>query len=81
MMVIKESISRTRPDVVREVYRLLKQSAADAPAAKHPDALRFGTEAVRQSLETFIGYAERQGLLPRPFTVEKLFDEVTRSLD
>jgi 4,5-dihydroxyphthalate decarboxylase len=81
MMVIKESISRTRPDVVREVYRLLKQSAADAPATKHPDALQFGTEAVRPSLETFIGYAERQALLPRPFAVEELFDEVTRSLD
>ena len=34
MMVIKESLTQTRPDVVREVYRLLKESAAAAPAKK-----------------------------------------------
>ena len=81
MMVIKEAISRTRPDVVREAYRLLKQSAAAAQSTKQPGAVRFGVAAVRQSLETMIGYSERQGLLPRHFTVDELFDDVTRGLD
>src|SRR5579872_365406 len=81
MMVIKTAISRTRPDVVREVYRLLKQSAAADTSTKQPGALRFGLAAVRQSLETMIEYSERQGLLPRHLTVEELFDEVTRGLD
>jgi 4,5-dihydroxyphthalate decarboxylase len=81
MMVIKEAISRTRPDVVREAYRLLKQSAAAAPSTKQPGALRFGVAAVRQSLETMMRYSERQGLLPRHFTVDELFDDVTRGLD
>lgn len=81
MMVIKAAISRTRPDVVREVYRLLKQSAAAVPATKQAGALRFGVAAVRQSLETMIEYSERQGLLPRHLTVEELFDDVTRGLD
>jgi 4,5-dihydroxyphthalate decarboxylase len=80
MMIIRESISQTRPDVVREVYRLLKESAG-AAASKRPGALRFGVEAVRPSLETMIRYSERQGLLPRRFTVDELFDDVTRSLD
>ncbi len=81
MMVIKTAISRTRPDVVREVYRLLKQSAAADTSTKQPGALRFGLAAVRQSLETMIEYSERQGLLPRHLTVEELFDDVTRGLD
>lgn len=77
MTVIRESIMATRPDVVREVYRLLKESAA----ASTKDPLRFGVEAVRKSLETMIRYAEEQGLIPRRFSVEELFNDVTRALD
>lgn len=80
MMVIRESITEARPDVVREVYRLLKQSAAAAPA-KRPGGLRFGVEAARKSLETIIRYSERQGLIPRRFSVDELFNDVTRALD
>ena len=80
MMVIKESIAKDRPDVVREVYRMLKQSTAAGPS-KIAEALRFGVEAVRKSLETIIQYSERQRLIPRRFSVDELFDDVTRSLD
>jgi 4,5-dihydroxyphthalate decarboxylase len=80
MMVVKESITESRPDVIREVYRLIRESAAAAPPSKNPGALRFGVEAVRKSLETIINYSERQGLIPRRFTVDELFSDVTRSL-
>ena len=80
MMVIRESITRDRTDVVREVYRLLKESTAAGPS-KGMGALRFGVEAVRKSLETIIQYAESQCLIPRRFSVDELFDDVTRSLD
>ena len=80
MMVIKESIAKDRPDVVREVYRMLKQSTAAGPS-KIAEALRFGVEAVRKSLETIIQYSERQRLIPRRFSVDELFDDVTLSLD
>jgi 4,5-dihydroxyphthalate decarboxylase len=80
MMVIKESITETRPDVVREVYRMLKKSTAAGPT-KGTGVLRFGVEAVRLSLETIIQYSECQGLIPRRFSVDELFDDVTRSLD
>jgi 4,5-dihydroxyphthalate decarboxylase len=79
MMVIKESITQTRPDVVREIYRLLKESAAASPAKKTA-VPRFGVEAVRKSLETIIQYAEWQSLIPRRFSVDELFDDVTHSL-
>jgi 4,5-dihydroxyphthalate decarboxylase len=80
MMVIKESIARARPDVVTEVYSMLKQSAAAGPL-KNPGVLRFGVEAVRKSLEAIIQYSERQGLIPRRLSVDELFNDVTRSLD
>jgi 4,5-dihydroxyphthalate decarboxylase len=79
MMVIEESVTQSRPDVVREVYRLLKESAAAAPS-RTPGALRFGVEALRQPLETIIDYSARQALIPRRFSVEELFNDVTRSL-
>jgi len=79
MMVIKESITQTHSDVVREIYRLLKESAATAPA-KEPAVQRFGVEAARKSLETIIQYAESQSLIPRRFSVDELFNDMTRSL-
>jgi 4,5-dihydroxyphthalate decarboxylase len=79
MMVIKESITQTRPAVVREVYRLLKESAAAAPSGEQT-VLRFGVEAARKSLETIIQYAEWQRLIPRRFSVDELFNDMTRSL-
>jgi len=79
MMVIRESLTRTRPDIVREVYRMLKESAA--ASAKSPVPLRFGVEAVRTSLETIIGYSVEQGLIPRRFSVDELFNDVTSLLD
>jgi len=80
MMVIKESITEARPDIVREVYRMLKESTAAGPS-KGNGALRYGVEAVRKSLETIIQYSECQGLIPRRFSVDELFNGVTRALD
>ena len=59
---------------------MLKESAAAGPS-KQAGALRFGVEAVRKSLETIIRYSECQGLIPRRFSVDELFNDVTRSLD
>ncbi len=78
MMVVKESVTQSRPDVVREVYRLLQESGNAAPSKKN--GIRFGVEAVRGSLETIIRYSERQGLIPRRFEIDELFNDVTRSL-
>jgi 4,5-dihydroxyphthalate decarboxylase len=80
MMVVRESITQARPDVVREVYRMLKESSAACPS-KSSGVSRFGVEAVRKSLETIIRYSERQGLIPRRLSVDELFNDVTRSFD
>ena len=78
MVVIRESFVKTRPDVVREVYRLFAESRAAAPWTGEPilDPLRFGIEANRKALEVIIGYAYSQKLIPRRYTVDELFADV-----
>lgn len=84
MMVVRDSISTSRPDVVGEVYRMLLESrrAAQPPVADNGllDPWRFGIEANRKSLEIVIDYSFRQKLIPRKFSVDELFDDVTRVL-
>jgi 4,5-dihydroxyphthalate decarboxylase len=76
MVVVSEELSTTHPDVVREVFRLLQQSAACAPAASP----RFSADEMRRSLEMIIRYTAQQGLIPRKFAVDELFDDLTRTL-
>jgi 4,5-dihydroxyphthalate decarboxylase len=83
MVVVRREIARSRPDVVAEVFRLLAASkrAAGSPLDGTPlDPLRFGLEACRPTLEIIIGYCAEQGLIPRRFTVDELFDDTTRGL-
>jgi 4,5-dihydroxyphthalate decarboxylase len=76
MVVVSETLSRRHPEAVREVFRLLQESAALAPAASP----RFDAAETRRSLELIIQYTAQQGLIPRAFTVDELFDDVTRTL-
>jgi 4,5-dihydroxyphthalate decarboxylase len=84
MLVIREELAAKRPDVVREVYRLFKEakqaSFAETGVPKL-DALRFGIEANRRSLEIIIDFAVKQGLLPRPVAVDDLFTDTMRALE
>ena len=80
MIVVRQSIARSRPDVVHEVYRLLRESRDVMPPGKGREALRFGIEPTRSSLETLIDYSFRQGLIPQRLTVDELFDDQVRRL-
>jgi 4,5-dihydroxyphthalate decarboxylase len=82
MLVIRSELSRTRPDVVREVFRVFKENrdAAVKAGNKRAAELHFGLEAARVSLETIIDFAFRQRLIPRRYSVEELFDDTTRDL-
>src|SRR5438034_2483888 len=83
MVVLREDIARSRPDVAKELFRLL---LASKRALKSPsdgsalDPLRFGVEACRPTLEIIIDYCVRQKLLPQKVAVDALFDDVTRAL-
>ncbi len=76
MVVVSRTLSARHPDAVREVFRLLRQSAACAPAASP----RFSAQEMRRSLQMIIRYTAEQGLIPREFAVDELFDDLTRAL-
>jgi 4,5-dihydroxyphthalate decarboxylase len=75
MLVVSTDLSRNHPDVVREVHRLLRESAAVAPTAP-----RFTADEMRRSLQTITHYVAQQKLIPREFSVDELFDDLTRAL-
>ncbi len=82
MLVIRSELSATRPDVVREVFRLFKAARDIAAAAGNKNAaqLTFGVEANRPSLEAIIDIAVQQKLIPARYSVDQLFDDTTRGL-
>ncbi|MGH6860091.1 MAG: phosphate ABC transporter substrate-binding protein [Phyllobacterium sp.] len=82
MMVVHRELSRQRPDVVQNLYRLILESRdRDAkPAAGAIQMRPFGVEALRPSLGAIIDFAFHDGLIGRRLSVDELFDETTASL-
>jgi 4,5-dihydroxyphthalate decarboxylase len=82
MVVVKESLARSQPQLVKEIYRLLQEARKAEGAPQNPgiDMAPYGVEANRSALEVAIDYAMKQGLLPRRLTVDELFDATTRAL-
>jgi 4,5-dihydroxyphthalate decarboxylase len=78
MVVVSETLSQTNPAAAREVCRMLRESAALAPT---PLAVpNFSAEEMGRSLALISKYSAQQGLIPRAFTVDELFDDLTRTL-
>jgi len=75
MVVVTDSLARSNPQAVAELYRLLEQgkTAAGLPAAGQIDTIPFGREANRLSLELLISYAVQQGLISRRLDVDELW--------
>jgi 4,5-dihydroxyphthalate decarboxylase len=76
LVVIRESIAEDHPVLVKEVYRLLKESRAAASAiydSGENDPLRFGVSRVRQSFETLVGYALKQKLITERISADEVF--------
>jgi 4,5-dihydroxyphthalate decarboxylase len=82
LVTVKAALSREHPAVVEEIYRVLTESKrrAGPPAAAIVDTTPFGVEANRRNLEVAVDVALRQRLIPRRFSVDELFDDVTRGL-
>lgn len=80
-LVFGADLVEERPDVVREVYRMVGESKKANPLTSGGvDLLPMGFEANRPTIEAIIGYALEQGLIKTRFTVEELFDPVTMKL-
>ena len=60
-----------------------RRRGSASPACRRPgelDTTPFGLDANRRNLEVAIDCVHRQRLIPRRFTVDELFDDVTRTL-
>jgi 4,5-dihydroxyphthalate decarboxylase len=73
MVVVKQELSGRNPAIVREVHRMLSEAASAVN-------VRFRAAEMRRSLECITGYAAQQRLTARRFSVDELFDDVTRAL-
>jgi len=81
MIVVKSSLARSAPEVVSEIYDVLQearradsQRTGGATGPSEFNMAPYGVEANRSALEVAIDYATRQGMLPRPLTVDELFE-------
>jgi 4,5-dihydroxyphthalate decarboxylase len=75
MVVVSQDLSSSQPEAVREVHRLLREANKASVASP-----RFNTQEMRRSLDLITHYSAQQGLIPRAFTFDELFDDVTRAL-
>src|SRR5277367_6990096 len=82
MVVVKNSVLKSDPGAVREVFRMLHDSkkAAGLPKPGAVDTLPFGFDAVKPALELMSSYALEMKIIPRRYSVEELFDDTTRAL-
>lgn len=79
MFVVHQDISKKHPEIVRDLYRMVCESRAQAegvPAVFPP----LGLEANRKGLQMAIDWALDQKIIPRRLQVDELFDDVTGSL-
>jgi 4,5-dihydroxyphthalate decarboxylase len=80
MFAVHEQISRERPDVVREAFRMVVESRKAAPPEANKNIPPFGVEANRKALQFAIDWALEQHIIPRRLEVDELFDDATRGL-
>jgi 4,5-dihydroxyphthalate decarboxylase len=80
MFVVHADLSKKRPDIVRELYRMVSASRAltegGVPAIFPP----LGLEPNRKGLQLAIDWALDQKIIPHRLSVDELFDDVTGSL-
>ena len=80
MFVVHKDLSKNRPDVVRDIFRMIKESRAltegGVPAVFPP----IGLEANRKGLQMAIDWALDQKIIPHRLSVDELFDDVTGAL-
>jgi 4,5-dihydroxyphthalate decarboxylase len=75
MVVVTDTLARSNPEAVAELYRLLEagKRAVGATPAGATDTAPFGREAVRSSIEMLISYAVQQRLIPHRLTADDLW--------
>jgi 4,5-dihydroxyphthalate decarboxylase len=83
MVTIRREIAESRPEIVREVYRMLcaaRDSAAEGDAPGAPVPQPAGFEQVAPALDLGIRYAHEQQLINKRYDPAELYGPVVRAL-
>ena len=81
LFCVDKDLAGQRPDVIAEIFRMLKESKAAMPPT--PDGIDFhpfGVAALEKPLEMIMRYSVEQKITPHVFKVDELFDDATRGL-
>ncbi len=82
MLVVKNDLMRFRPDLVREVYKMFKQSKESAALAPGAIDMRpVGYDAITPSLELVIQLAYEQKIIPTRFSIDELFAQTRAAVE
>lgn len=80
MFVVHRDISRSRPEVVRAVFKMIVESRGLTDGGEPDPFPPIGLEKNRKGLELAVDWALDQKIIPRRIAVDELFDDVTGSL-
>jgi len=81
LFVVHQDIARNRPDIVREIYRMIGESR-DLTEGGLPDPFPpMGFEANRKGIELAVDWAFEQKIIPRRMTLDELFDDTMAGLN
>lgn len=80
MFVVHQDLSKSRPDIVRELYRMIVESRQQAEGGVPAVFPPIGFDANRKGIELAIDWALDQKIIPRRLSYDELFDDLTGSL-
>jgi len=80
MFVVRAELSKERPEVVREIYRMLVESRGLTPESVTSGLPPVGLQANRKTLQMALDWTYEQKMLPRRLSFDELFDDTTASL-
>lgn len=81
MFVVHRDLSKNRPDIVREIFRMIVESRKLTEGGVPEPFPPIGLEANRKGLQLAIDWSFEQKIIPHKMSVDELFDETTASLE
>lgn len=81
VFVVHSRIAQERPDVLREIYRMIQESRALAPSSAVAHLPPLGTLANRKGLDMAIQWSYEQHIIPTRLAVDDLFDATTLAMN
>jgi 4,5-dihydroxyphthalate decarboxylase len=81
LFVVGTELSKERPDVVREIYRMLVESRKQSPESATAVLPAYGFNAIRKTIEMANDLAYEQKIISRKLSMDELFDDTTGVLN